>query len=72
MEKELTTEQLALIELLSSPQSFNSIKTFLGLSDDAAHKEINKLRHKGLLKEIKGPTYDLWELSEKGKGLLKD
>lgn len=71
MKNFLTGEQIALLELCLEPQSYESIKSFLKLyTDEAAKKEINKLRYRGLIKEVKGPTYMFWETSVKGKEVL--
>jgi predicted transcriptional regulator len=72
MKNELSTEQLALLELFTEPQSAEGVKDFLKSDSETAQHEINKLKYRGLIKETKGPTYDFWELSDKGKDILNE
>lgn len=72
MKSFLIEQQLALLELCQEPQPFESIKAFLKMNNESARKEINKLRYRGLIKEVKGPTYNFWETTVRGKEVLNE
>ncbi len=73
MKNFLTEEQIALLELCLEPQSYDSVKKFLKMDTiESVKKEINKLKYKGLVHEVKGPTYNFWETNDKGKEMLDE
>jgi len=69
--KEISTQHLALLQLCSDPQSFQTISGFLNLNEEQTQKEIKFLKQKNLIEEISGPTYTLLQLTRKGKELLQ-